>query len=179
MKEKCEHCGDDGFIFLPYQGHHFCKKCFSRLIERRIRHNFRNKGIIDGKPMHLYDDGSAAFGTSKFALQNISKQMPKLEVRFSKQGGKGFKRIICRSLEQECIDYLKSIFSGKGYRNLPNPACNIPQKELEKFCDIHNIKYEKNKYNLQDIDILLMMDNVMKVRPGAMFSLQRISERLP
>ncbi len=41
-----------------------------------------------------------------------------------------------------------------------NPTANIPQKELEKFCDMYDIKYNKNKYSLYDMDILLMLENI-------------------
>lgn len=185
MKNKCGNCGRSKLIFLAYQKQNLCENCFSRLIERRIRHNLRNKHIIDENPIVIIDDNSASFKATRFVLEKISKQMPKLKLFFSKKSRKGFKKIICRSLEQENIDFLKKILKEENTerhdnpnKTFSNPTANIPQKELEKFCDIHDIEYDKSKYSLYEMDILLMLENIMKIRPGAMFSIQKISEKL-
>lgn len=177
MKE-CSDCGGKKFIFLPYQGQSLCKGCFSKMIEKRIRHNLRNKKIIDERPMLVVDDVSAASGAAKFVLEKISKVMPKLKIRFSEKPKKGFKTVVCKNIEGECISFLEEVFKGKKTEGYPNPTCNIPQKELVQFCKINKIKFKEHKYSQIDSDILEMLNQISDIRPGTFFSVQRISERL-
>ena len=175
---NCDSCGARFFIYLDYQGQGICKSCFSKMTEKRIRSNIRNNKIINGKSILLLDDGSAAFAATRFIFDKITEAMPKLKVVFKKSPVKGFKKIICRSLEQECIDFMREILYKEKLEDFPNPTASIPQSELEKFCEIKNLSYKEHKYSQMDSHILKMLREISKMRPGAFFSLEKISEKM-
>jgi hypothetical protein len=139
------------------------------VVEKRIRLNLR-KRLLEGKNDKIWFEGdNAATIVAKHYLPTVFKEMHGSEISFTRK--KGYKRFVCRSLEEECALFLSEIVLGSKYRRVANPTINVPQHELEEYCKIKDLKFQPH---VVDEEMLAFLTELESARPGSMFGIVKV-----
>lgn len=140
-KKKCLGCGKKSSIKLSYTKRKYCKDCFMKLIEKRVRKDIRqDKDIKPGKTIELLNDGSKEFKITKLFLKNIFEK--NLEVKEVKETRE--KTFIPTNMDREVNHELEVYLKNKSYEsNGKKLLDNVLEEEIIHICKIKNISYEK------------------------------------
>jgi hypothetical protein len=162
---RCRNCGKKGYIYIPYLKEHLCKKCFVRMVEKRVRLNLR-KSLLSGDrdKVSIVDNNNAATMVCKHYLPKVFGEMYGSKLVVGKR--RSYKLFVCRSLEEECVSFFRSILLNKPYKRTLNPTVNLPRREIEEYCKIKDLRFERQ---LLDSDVLAFLRELEDARPGAMF----------
>jgi tRNA(Ile)-lysidine synthase TilS/MesJ len=70
---------------------------------------------------------------------------------------------------------MEHIISKKPMKRRLNPTCNVPQDELELYCRIKGLSFRRQEI---DANLSHLFNDLKNIRPGSLFSMQRIKEKL-
>jgi hypothetical protein len=169
---KCETCSKPSEVFVEYTGIGFCKKCYERLLFKRLKTWFRNHEVINKKKTHvLLDDSSLGF----LFLQEFFKKF------FSYPGLKWVvrKRVTSRTrnkiiilpttLTQETDDFIHAVLNNEDYNSGLHEK-NV-FKPLTCFLETDLLKWKrKRKVKPKHPDAHKFVEEVVKRRPMTRFS---------
>ena len=168
---KCETCSKQSEVFVEYTGIGFCKKCYERLLFRRLKTWFRNNKVIQKNKTHvLLDDGSVGFlFLEKFFKKFFSYPGLKWVVR---------KRITTRmknkvvilptTLTEESDRFVHSILNDEDYHSCLHEK-NV-FKPLTCFLETDLLKWKRKRRSKKYSDAHRFVEEVVKRRPMTRFS---------
>lgn len=79
--KKCSKCGKEAIYFRVNEGRHYCKKCFSENIERRVKNTIsRFKLVKSGDRIAVGLSGGKDSSNTLFILKKIFDKNPKIKI---------------------------------------------------------------------------------------------------
>jgi hypothetical protein len=158
----CSFCSGKSYINLPYLKKDFCKKHFERLMQKRFRRNIKNLRMLrkgDKIDYRLSKKPQDVF------LGMMLEGMPY-------QRSKSGKKLSSDFLDMLSDRFLTGVFSGRWPKMKVNgsvlyPLFNFPGREIKAYLRM------KNKPFSGDFKTNEFIEQVLKARPGAMFSLSK------
>ncbi len=165
---KCFNCGRDAEFYSQYLGQSLCKRHFEKMLIRRARSSVVSKGY-KRKGFRLKDDGTPAYR----ALKLIFAEDPSSDITL----GTG-------TLEDFAVGVMVYFASGKapkkkvGGKTGFNPLYTTSNDEIRDLLSIHGEESSEKKRIGFDNDVLSLLKDVEKRRPGGMISLVKMGERL-
>lgn len=141
---KCSACSKSSAVHIkPLDP--LCKKCFCRIIEKRIRKDARLKEWFK-KNDRIYTDSTL----SRHIINNIIANLPK---KFVKSKSSANKVVITRTSDDIIVNGLEQIFSNKQIRLNKKEIplfCSLTDEEALAYAKFNKIKFKPRKKN-QDI----------------------------
>jgi hypothetical protein len=176
---KCETCKKPAEVVVEYTGIGFCRKCYERLLFRRLKTWFRNNKVINKKKTHvLLDDGRVGFlFLKKFFQKFFSYPGLKWVVR---------KRITSRmrdqivilstTLTQETDTFVNALLSNEEYSS--SISVNNVFKPLTCFLETDLSKWKRKKKTRPEFpNVHSFIEEIVKRRPMTRFSMLKHSEQ--
>ncbi|MFH1849717.1 MAG: hypothetical protein ABH879_06025 [archaeon] len=149
-----------------------CKRCFSAIIEKRVRRELRNAGIRPGQRV-LVMGRVAGF----FARKILTMPLDISVVRRDGRIPKGYDAVIVPwTLDDEVERFLQDVFSGRqpragnGHVKLFR---TVTRDELSEFCMLNRLRYSCKKNRLGRL-----LDRFSAKYPETKFSLLKSIERI-
>ncbi|PIN80044.1 hypothetical protein COV13_04260 [Candidatus Woesearchaeota archaeon CG10_big_fil_rev_8_21_14_0_10_32_9] len=161
----CSKCRSVELKNVEYAGLKYCKRHFIELITKRIRKDLRAREEITlDKTYYLLKENTPEFILTKYFLERIFGKYLKLtEVNTIKTKN----MIIATNLDMETKQFLESYFTNTKYvEKHIRPLRTVTKEEIEKLCEILNIKGKPKK----GLEFLEKIDNKY---PGSKFSVLR------
>lgn len=158
---KCVKCGKKAE--LKVQNLDACKKCFIKIIEKRVRKEIRiNRLIEKNDKILIIDDGSAEAKSAIFILSKILKDLPvNIEAKKKqyelgeKVSGNYNKVLIPGNCDKEGEYFLSCVFHNKkmpflghftlGKKQYLKIFLPVLEKEVRIYADIQKLKYKSKK----------------------------------
>lgn len=165
---KCQTCGRGAYFYSLYLKQGLCKKHLEKMLVRRIKSTVLVKSYKQRR-FRMLADGSLGYKMINFVFRKDQKSTLLL------------KNI---TLEAFAIDVLKYFLMGKkpihkiGSSEFFNPLYSTSEEEIMAFLDSKGLKYQKKKRAGLDAQILDIIKEIEKRRPGGMISLVKIGERM-
>lgn len=166
--ENCSICGRTAVFYSAYLKQNLCKKHFEHMVFRRIRAAFASSGL-KAKDCSLPRGNSAPAGMIRFLFKD------------SKGGGI---RLQTNTLE----DFAVSIMEYFAFSKKPNisvnskgtfsPLYTTSEKEIAAFLDLKGINFHEKKRKGLDAELLGILEDIEKRRPGGMLSIVKIGRTL-
>lgn len=158
----CASCSKkDAEIIFPHLK--LCKKCFTRIIESRVKREFRT--LEKEERLFLVK----RIPLLKFVIKKLVKNPG---IRITKKNPT--KVIFGATLEEE----LSSFFSNKKQESFVMPFRNILDEELEEYAEMHKIKIKKEKLKGIEKEFHEMFSALERRRPGSKFASLRSIDKL-
>ena len=169
---KCYLCGAKASI-KQQKNRSICDRCFSRLIEKRIRKFTRLNKIFKPK------DRILVIGEiNKYLIKNITGEMP-IKLFFRANINKDFvkknkinKILIEYTLDDEINSFLTSLFKGKKIKRLDKKHIKllkpVTDDEAKEFARINRLRFKPNK---KDPFIQILIDELHQNHPNAKYTL--------
>jgi len=167
----CTNCQAKATISLSYLDRHYCTKCFSEMIEKRVRKDIRiNKKAGKEKEISLFNDKSKEFCVAKYILESVFSKSKVLKL-VKKVGNKTF---VATNLDREVKSKLEEYLKGKKKKDIKGAKIlnNVTEEEIIQFCKIKNFKIGKkeSKNNL--------IEGIENKYPGTKFALGKSFTRI-
>jgi len=174
---SCTNCGGRR-VYSPQKGRELCAKCFSRLIEKRIRKNVRlKKAFANNDKILVIGD------LAKYFITSILGERP-VKVFYRASVNKEFvkknkinKIVRTWTLDDVANEFLSEVLLGekiKKRKYIDILSC-ITDSEAELFSKLHKIKFIVNK---KDKDIVKLLKTLSDKHTHAKFSLLQNIEKL-
>ncbi len=81
MANKCSSCKDEAIYHRINEGRHYCKKCFSKSVEKKVRLTIlKNKLVKNGDKIAVAFSGGKDSGNTLYLLHKIFKNNPKVKI---------------------------------------------------------------------------------------------------
>ena len=173
---KCETCQKKGEIIVEYTQISFCKKCYERLLFRRLKRWFRNNCVIDKKKTHvLLDDGSLGFLFLKTFFKKFFS-FPGLKWETRKRVNSRMKNKIIMlptTLTQESDRFIHAIMNDGQYssRIVEEKESLKIFKQLTIFLDSDLKKWKRRRITPELRSVNSFIEEIVKRRPMTRFSI--------
>jgi len=170
MKHKCN-CGRGAVFIRKYEGRAYCKVCFSRQIERKIKSTIRNDDLL------RKNDRINAIGYNSAVIKFILKKyFQPWDLQVSNKG----KNIKSEDADDLSLEIFKSAMQGNilQIKKTNSPLRHIPENELLLYSKINKIKLKKKKLNRFEKNLKKILDDLEQKRPGTKYQIQTFAERL-
>jgi hypothetical protein len=145
-----------------------CRKCYSSLVEQKIRHNLRNHRIEKGCRLLVSDR----------ACEYVAKKVIHLPVTIVKNGQKADYTVLPWTLDDENEDFLKKFFEKKEIFCSENPKIiklfyPISKDEMKTYLAIKKVPFKRGKS-----EINTLLDAFDEKYPGTKTALLSSEEKL-
>lgn len=185
---KCVKCNKDAEISLPNLN--ACRKCFEKIIEKRVRKEIRINVLIEKNDKLLFiDDGSAESKVSDYLVKKIIKGLPvscaskKLKYTLGKKiAGDFSKAVIPWNTDKEGDYLLSGVFENKKIKFLGNftiggktyikPLLHVLHEEAVLFARGKGFEFSEEKIAPG------MLEELEKEYPEIKFSLMKSAEEI-
>ncbi len=151
-------------IGTDFSNFKLCKKCFIKIMESRMKKEFRNLGneekLLPVRRVSLL----------KFIIKKLIKNPGIKIVRKNPT-----KTVFGNTLEEEISSFFSKDFRK---REFIMPFRNIMENELEQYARINNVKLEKVKKEMLEREFENMFNKLEEKRPGAKFSVLKSIDRI-
>jgi len=174
---KCETCNREGEVLVEYTGISFCKKCYERLLFRRLKRWFRNNKVIDkNKTYVLLDDGSVGFlFLKKFMRKFFSYPGMKWVVRKRITSRMNNKIILLpTTLTEESNRFVYSVFNNENYSFRVRENVFKP---LTCFLETDLLKWKRKRSKKVFPNVHAFIEEIVKRRPMTRFSILKHLEQ--
>ncbi len=157
IQKKCVKCNKKAELFLPTFTS--CRSCFVKIIEKRVRKEFRVNEFLKKKDkIFLIDDGSPEAKLNIYFIKNLSQNLflnliilKAEEYSLGKTFKKNIKKIIIPwNSDKEALYFLESVLDNKNAEYLGHflikgnlffkPLLHVSNNEILLFARIKNIK---------------------------------------
>ena len=102
-KEKCDSCGKQAVMHLPYGPHRFCKEHFTRFFEKRVRKTCKNnKLIVPGEKILVAYSGGKDSCVTLYLVHKIFGKSNPVEALLIDEGIKGYRDKALGFAEENC-----------------------------------------------------------------------------
>lgn len=168
---KCHLCNKSASIILKTSNLNYCKNCFTRLIERRIRRYIRHHQLIKkDDTLYIHD------ALSEYVIKKILKGLP---ITITHKKTKVSRSVIPSCLEDYTHRFLENLFDLKTLKfkqeqNFIYLFTPIMEEELVSYAKIRNLPYKKKKKD----SIRLFLDNIEDKHPSTKNSLLRSIQKM-
>ncbi len=167
-------CGSKATVFPKYTRLTYCGRCFSKLLEKRVKREIRKRGTFSREDIiTVEDDGSAVGQACLHLLRQILKDVG---CRIT-EGDNGKIFIPAWPADSEAA-FLISKMAGI--------SCNRPKgihlmtqiliSDCEAYCKIHRIKYHNKRNSCGETGSLL--SHISNEYPQTIFSIVRSKTKL-
>jgi hypothetical protein len=144
----------------------YCRKCFSELVEQKIKHNLRGYSIKKDSRLLVLDK------PSRYVIEKVIN----LPVNIIAKGKADYK-ILPWTMDDENEMLIKSFFENKNMQKEDKKTVKLfyplSKKEVEGY-----LKSKKISYKAEKSEINRMMDEFEEKYPGTKASLLKSSESL-
>ena len=172
MVMKCFLCGGKGVI-KQQKGRDLCARCFSNIIEKRIRKHVRMNKLFKKNDRIL-----VLGGVNKFLVESILKKLP-VKLFFRKREDKEFvkknninKIVVEWTLDDEVNEFMKAVLEGKKVKEKGKKYVKllkvVTDKELLFFAKFNKIKFKPKK---KDEIVQIFLDEVEDEHPNIKYNL--------
>jgi len=139
---KCSTCSKSAAVHIRPLGP-LCKKCFCRIIEKRIRKDARLKEWFK-KNDHIYTDSML----SRCIVSSIVASLPK---KFVKSRQSANKIVLTRTSEDIIVDSLEQIFRNKRIKSSCRKEipllCSLTDEEASAYAEFRKLNFRPRKKN--------------------------------
>jgi len=158
------------------EGLKYCKKCFLRIFEKRIRRELQRYPWFKKKEkVIILDDGTCKMGILKQQVLPLLEDV-RVQIKIGKKKIKGCRIISPENLEDVVGEFLEKVLENKKFKadNVIRPLRQITDKEINKYAEFKSLQYFKRKKN----DILKFVDAMEKDYPETKFALLKVSQKI-
>lgn len=168
---KCVTCKLKGEILLPSLGKSFCKSCYAKMIERRVR---RLATITKILPKGLTIKVKLENSNDKVLHHLLKKKFTHIKpVKSSKQS------MPQHTLDELCIKVLKAMFKGEPLPKIKLSLLEVlDEDEIKNYALTQGINYKPVKREGLDLVINKMLKSIKEEHPNTLFSIRQIYRRL-
>lgn len=169
------------------KGFDFCRNCFIKVIERRVRKELRmSEAIKKGDNLLIIDDGTCSAKLNVLLIKKSVGDITKITVKkgkFNPDKKISFKgKIIAPwNLDDEILLFMNSFFNNKLFRylgdhgNIVKPLISIKQDECETFAKLTGLKYNmKTKTD----DLAGFIGKIEEKYPGTKFGILKTTKQM-
>jgi len=169
------------------RGFDFCRNCFIKVIDRRVRKELKiSKAIKKGDNLLIIDDGTCSAKLNILLIKKIAGKIAKIKVKkqsFNINKKINFKgKIIAPwNLDDEIRLFMKSFLNNKPFRYLGNydniikPLACLKQDECELFAKLLGLKFRKDK---KKDDLTEFIGKIENKYLGTRFSILKSSKHM-